>query len=103
MQRALDVLLSFMALLVLSPLLVPIAIILRLSGEGEIFFFQERVGLEGRPIRLFKFATMLKDSPNIGTGTICQPVSGRNDSLMRSNDGTPPRPRSRRSSPSMNA
>jgi lipopolysaccharide/colanic/teichoic acid biosynthesis glycosyltransferase len=70
MQRALDVLLSFMALLVLSPLLVPIAIILRLSGEGEIFFFQERVGLEGRPIRLFKFATMLKNSPNLGTGTI---------------------------------
>ena len=38
MQRLLDILLSGLALLVLSPLLVPIAIALRLTGEGEVFF-----------------------------------------------------------------
>ena len=70
MQRLLDVLLSGLALLVLSPLLVPIAIALRLTGEGEVFFIQQRVGRGGQPFGLYKFATMLKDSPNIGTGTV---------------------------------
>jgi lipopolysaccharide/colanic/teichoic acid biosynthesis glycosyltransferase len=45
-------------------------LILRLTGEGEVFYRQERVGHLGRKIKLLKFATMLKDSPNIGTGTI---------------------------------
>lgn len=70
MQRILDVLLSGFALLVLSPLLLPIGLLLRLTGEGEIFFFQERVGKDGKPFKLYKFATMLKNSPNSGTGTI---------------------------------
>ena len=70
MQRLLDVLLSGLALLVLSPLLVPVAIALRLTGEGEVFFIQQRIGRGGRPFGLYKFATMLKDSPNLGTGTV---------------------------------
>lgn len=70
MQRFLDILFSGAALIVLSPLLVPVALILRFTGEGEVFFVQSRVGREGRPFGLFKFATMLKNSPNMGTGTI---------------------------------
>lgn len=70
MQRFFDVLFSGLALLVLSPLLVPIALLLRFTGEGEIFFLQERVGKEGKLFKLYKFATMLKNSPNIGTGTV---------------------------------
>lgn len=70
MQRLFDILLSGLALLVLSPLLVPIAIFLRFTGEGEIFFLQNRVGRNGQPFALYKFATMLKNSPSIGTGTV---------------------------------
>ncbi len=70
MQRSFDVLFSGLALLVLSPLLVPIALVLRFTGEGEVFFLQERVGKDGKPFKLYKFATMLKNSPNIGTGTV---------------------------------
>lgn len=70
MQRLLDILFSGLALLVLSPLLVPIAIALRLTGEGEVFYVQQRVGRGGRMFGLYKFATMLKDSPNLGTGTV---------------------------------
>lgn len=70
MQRFLDLLLSSLALLALSPLLLPITLILRLTGEGEVFFVQQRVGLGGQPFGLYKFATMLKNSPNIGTGTV---------------------------------
>jgi lipopolysaccharide/colanic/teichoic acid biosynthesis glycosyltransferase len=70
MERFFDVFFSGLALLVLSPLLVPIVLILRFSGEGEMFFFQERIGKGGKVFKLFKFATMLKDSPKIGTGTV---------------------------------
>ena len=70
MDRFFDVLFSAMALLLLSPLLVPIVITLRLTGEGEVFFLQERIGKGGKNFKLFKFATMLKNSPNIGTGTV---------------------------------
>lgn len=70
MQRLLDLVFSGLALLVLSPLLVPIAIALRLTGEGEVFFIQQRVGRGGQPFGLYKFATMLKNSPNLGTGTV---------------------------------
>ena len=68
--RVFDVVLSGMALVVLSPLLVPIMILLKFSGEGEVFFLQERVGKNREMFKLFKFATMLKDSPSIGTGTV---------------------------------
>ena len=70
MQRFFDIVFSGLALLVLSPLLVPIMIILKFTGEGEIFYVQQRVGKGGEMFDLLKFATMLKDSPNIGTGTI---------------------------------
>jgi lipopolysaccharide/colanic/teichoic acid biosynthesis glycosyltransferase len=70
MQRLLDIALSGLGLLVLSPLLIPIAVALRLTGEGEVFFIQQRVGRGGQPFGLYKFATMLKNSPNLGTGTV---------------------------------
>lgn len=69
-KRLMDIGVSGLALLMLSPLLVPIAIILRCTGEGYVFYTQERMGFRNRKFRLLKFATMLKDSPNIGTGTI---------------------------------
>jgi lipopolysaccharide/colanic/teichoic acid biosynthesis glycosyltransferase len=70
MQRLFDIILASLALLALSPLLLPIAIVLRLTGEGEILFGQSRVGREGKHFRLYKFATMLKNSPSMGTGTV---------------------------------
>ncbi len=70
MERLFDIFFSTIALLILSPLFIPIIFILKLTGEGEIFFLQERVGRDGKVFKLIKFATMLKDSPNIGTGTI---------------------------------
>jgi len=70
MQRLLDIILSGLALLVLAPLLVPIMILLRFTGEGEIFYVQQRIGRGGKMFGLLKFATMLKNSPNMGTGTV---------------------------------
>lgn len=68
MKRLIDIVCSLTALLILAPLLVPVMIVLRFSGEGWIFYRQERVGRGGKIFGLYKFATMLKDSPNIGIG-----------------------------------
>jgi lipopolysaccharide/colanic/teichoic acid biosynthesis glycosyltransferase len=70
MERFFDILFSSLALVVLLPFMFPIIVILKCSGEGEVFFLQERIGKHGEVFRLFKFATMLKDSPNFGTGTV---------------------------------
>lgn len=70
MQRIFDIFFSGIALVVFTPLLVPIAIALKFSGEGEVFYAQQRVGRSGKMFALLKFATMLKDSPNLGTGTV---------------------------------
>lgn len=70
MQRFFDIVFSGIALIVFSPLLLLFAIILRFSGEGEVFFLQDRNGRDGKVFKLYKFATMLKDSPNLGTGTV---------------------------------
>jgi lipopolysaccharide/colanic/teichoic acid biosynthesis glycosyltransferase len=69
-KRTLDIVLAAAALLVLLPLFVPLIIILRLTGEGEVFYRQERVGYRANKFSLLKFATMLKNSPNMGTRTI---------------------------------
>ena len=70
MKRFLDVVLSFLSLMVLAPFLLPVIVILRFTGEGEVFYVQERVGRGGNSFGLYKFATMLKNSPNIGAGEI---------------------------------
>ena len=68
--RFFDFLFSLLALLFLLPLFAPIILILKFTGEKEIFYRQERVGLRGIPFALFKFATMLKSSPSMGSGEI---------------------------------
>ncbi len=70
LQRFFDILFSALALLVLSPLLLIVMVILKFTGEGEIFYIQPRVGEDGKIFNLLKFATMLKDSPNMGTATV---------------------------------
>lgn len=70
MTRIFDIIFSGVALVILSPLLVPLFVILRLTGEGEVFYRQLRVGFRGERFNIFKFATMLRDSPNIGAGTL---------------------------------
>lgn len=70
MQRIFDLVFSASALIILTPILLVLIFILKFTGEGEIFFLQPRVGKDKKLFKLFKFATMLKDSPKIGTGTI---------------------------------
>lgn len=70
MQRFFDILFSGIALVLLSPFFLLLIFILRVTAEGEIFFLQSRVGRGGKDFKLYKFVTMLKDSPKKGTGDI---------------------------------
>jgi lipopolysaccharide/colanic/teichoic acid biosynthesis glycosyltransferase len=77
-KRFLDVIISSIGLTILMPLFIPVVIILRLTGEGEIFYFQSRVGLNNKNIKIYKFATMLKNSEQIGSGI----YTAKNDSRI---------------------
>lgn len=70
LKRIFDILISGTAILILSPFLIPVIIGLKLTGEGYIFYKQERIGYKNKPFLIWKFATMLKDSPNMTGGVI---------------------------------
>ena len=59
-KRALDVAASAAGLLALAPALTLIAVAVKASSPGPVFFSQERMGVSGRPFRLFKFRTMVE-------------------------------------------
>ena len=69
-KRSLDIVVSFVALIILLPIFIPIIIILRFTAEGEVFYFQERIGINNSKFQIWKFATMLKNSMNMGSGSI---------------------------------
>jgi len=78
MIRFFDILFSGLAIIILFPFLIPIVIGLKITGEHYIFYGQERVGRYGKNFRLLKFATMLKDSPNLPGGL----YTSKNDSRL---------------------
>jgi lipopolysaccharide/colanic/teichoic acid biosynthesis glycosyltransferase len=67
LKRAVDVWGSASGLLILSPLLIAIAVAIKLDSSGEVFFRQERIGHGGRPFRIFKFRSMVAGAPRLGT------------------------------------
>ncbi|MCO5257624.1 MAG: sugar transferase [Lentimicrobium sp.] len=69
-KRSGDILFSSLGILLFLPFFIPLAIALKLTGEGYIFYLQERRGYKNRKFRIWKFATMLKASPSLGTGSI---------------------------------
>jgi lipopolysaccharide/colanic/teichoic acid biosynthesis glycosyltransferase len=68
LKRTFDILSSGIAILILSPILIPVIIGLKLTGEGYVFYKQERVGFKNKKFLIWKFATMLKDSANMPGG-----------------------------------
>jgi lipopolysaccharide/colanic/teichoic acid biosynthesis glycosyltransferase len=69
-KRITDILIATIAFILLSPILIPSIIILLLTGEHEVFYFQKRIGYKNKLFYIWKFATMAKNSPNMGTGEI---------------------------------
>ena len=67
-KRIFDLILSLLAIIILSPLLIPVILGLLLTGEHYVFYLQERIGFKNKKFSIYKFATMLKNSPSIGSG-----------------------------------
>ncbi|MBN1364104.1 MAG: sugar transferase [Spirochaetes bacterium] len=70
MIRLFDIIFSLLALLFLFPIFLVISILLLCTGEHYIIFLQKRVGRGGKIFNVFKFATMLKESPNLPGGLL---------------------------------
>ena len=67
-KRLFDILLSGIAIIILSPLLIPVMIALKCTGEHYIFYGQTRIGFGHKYFKIWKFATMLLNSPNMSGG-----------------------------------
>jgi exopolysaccharide biosynthesis polyprenyl glycosylphosphotransferase len=65
-KRVIDVITAFLSLFLLSPLLLYIAIRVRLSSPGYILFVQQRIGYKGKPFRMYKFRSMYLDAEKEG-------------------------------------
>ncbi len=70
MTRFFDILFSGLAIIILFPFMLPIIIGLKLTGEHDIFYLQERIGKGGKPFKVFKFATMMRNSANMKGGLV---------------------------------
>ncbi len=68
MTRFFDIVLSFIAIIILLPLMIPIMIGLKLTGEHHVFYKQIRVGQNGREFGLLKFATMVENASSLPGG-----------------------------------
>jgi lipopolysaccharide/colanic/teichoic acid biosynthesis glycosyltransferase len=69
-KRFFDIIFSLIAIVILLPVFIPVIILLLLTGEHEVFYKQDRVGYKNKIFKILKFATMLKNSPNMGDGDI---------------------------------
>jgi lipopolysaccharide/colanic/teichoic acid biosynthesis glycosyltransferase len=66
-KRTFDVLASIFGLWITGPIMVVAALWIKLDSKGPIFYRQERIGLNGKPFKIFKFRTMVTDADKIGT------------------------------------
>jgi lipopolysaccharide/colanic/teichoic acid biosynthesis glycosyltransferase len=66
MKRLFDLTVSAAGLLILSPVLLLVALLIKLDSQGPVFFRQERIGRNFRPFSIYKFRTMVVDAPQRG-------------------------------------
>lgn len=65
-KRAFDLLWSILGILVLAPLFLVIALLIKMEDRGSVFFLQQRVGFKGKPFFIKKFRTMVMDAEKMG-------------------------------------
>ena len=70
MIKAIDFLLALIGLIILSPVLILVALFIKLTSKGPVFFMQSRVGKDGKDFRVFKFRTMYTQAEKLGLLTV---------------------------------
>ena len=68
LKRVVDFLCSMLGLIVSAPAFIVIAVLIKLSSKGPVFFFQERLGKNGKVFKIIKFRTMVVNAENQGDG-----------------------------------
>ena len=79
LKRLLDVVFSSIGLILASPFMILIAILIKTTSTGPVFFLQERLGKKGKVFKIIKFRTMIVNAENIGTGV---KVDGKEDARI---------------------
>ena len=72
-KRLFDIIASFLALIILSPLFLIICVINLFTPDTKVFFSHERRGRKGKPFTIYKFQTMKNNTPNCATGELENP------------------------------
>ncbi|MCH1967461.1 sugar transferase [Paraclostridium sordellii] len=67
LKRSIDIILSTLGIIILSPVFLIISIIIKLESEGPIIFKQLRAGKDSKPFYIYKFRSMKADAPNLST------------------------------------
>ena len=73
MKRIFDILVSGIFLIILSPLILIISIIIKLTSKGNVFFKQKRIGRLNKEFYIYKFRTMRTDTPDVATHLLKNP------------------------------
>lgn len=68
LKRTFDVILSIIAIFISSPFMILIAILIKITSKGPVFFLQNRIGINGKYFKIIKFRTMIHNSEKKGTG-----------------------------------
>ncbi|MGB4676364.1 MAG: undecaprenyl-phosphate glucose phosphotransferase [Aggregatilineales bacterium] len=86
LKRAMDLIGASIGLVLLSPFMLLMALLIKLDSPGPVFYYQERMGLDGRPFQMFKFRSMRQDAEEDGPGwtTKDDPRRTRIGALLRS-------------------
>lgn len=77
LKRAVDMVVSFFSLILLFPLFLIIALLIKLTSKGPVFYLQERMGLDGRQFTMIKFRTMICDAEKETGPVMCRPDDPR--------------------------
>ena len=75
-KRILDFVLTLIGTIIISPILLVIAVLIKCSSKGPVLFKQERLGYHGKTFRILKFRTMVVNAEHMGTGVV---INGKDD------------------------
>jgi undecaprenyl phosphate N,N'-diacetylbacillosamine 1-phosphate transferase len=67
-KRVLDIIFSIVLLVLMSPIMICVAIAIKIDSKGPVFFKQDRLGLNGKPFKIYKFRSMVVNAEKSGTG-----------------------------------
>ena len=73
MKRLFDLIISFLAIIALAPVMIIIAVIIKIQNQGSVIFKQKRVGKDNKEFMIYKFRSMYEDAPEVASNDLENP------------------------------